>query len=60
MLDERAEQGFYHPAQYVNGEPVQGQEVMTWIILHAPIHDMALPAGISAFPVFAELRLRGY
>jgi hypothetical protein len=60
VLDERAEQGFYHPAQYVNGEPIQGQEVMTWLILHAPIHDMALPAGISAFPVFAELRLRGY
>lgn len=60
VLDERAEQGFYHPAQYVNGEAIQGQELVTWIILHAPIHDMALPAGISAFPAFVELRLRGY
>ncbi|MFN3285882.1 MAG: hypothetical protein ACK45F_06335 [bacterium] len=60
VLDEAAEARFYHPAQYADGEPIQGQQVVTWVILHAPIHDLALPAGISAYPVFVELKLRGY
>ncbi|MDR7390494.1 MAG: hypothetical protein QN182_00295 [Armatimonadota bacterium] len=60
VLDEAAETRFYHPGQYADGEPIQGQQVITWIVLHAPIHDLALPAGISAYPVFVQLNLRGY
>ncbi len=60
VLDEAAEARFYHPGQYANGEPIQGQQVLTWIVMHVPVHDMAVPAGISAFPAFMELRLRGY
>jgi hypothetical protein len=60
VLDEEAELGFYHPAQYVDGESIQGERVFTWIIMEVPVHEMPNPAGITSFPMFTELRLQGY
>lgn len=60
VLDADAEFGFYHPAQYVDGEAIQGEQVFTWLLMEAPTHEMPHPAGITSFAAFTELNLQGY
>jgi len=60
VLDAEAELEFYHPAQYVNGQRIQGQEVVAWLIMEAPIHQVPHPSGISTFSALGEFHLSGY
>ncbi len=60
VLDPGPELEFYHPAQYVDGQLIQGREVVAWLILEAPIHQVPHPSGISTFSALAEFELSGY
>lgn len=60
VLDSQAELNFYHPAQYISGDDIQDKDVMAWLILEAPIHQVPHPSGISTFTSMAEFNLSGY
>ncbi len=60
VLDLETELNFYHPAQYVDDEPIQGREVYAWLIMEAPIHEVPHPSGISTFSTLGEFELSGY
>jgi hypothetical protein len=60
VLDPEAELEFYHPAQYVDDQPIQGREVYAWLIMEAPIHEAPHPSGISTFSALGEFHLSGY
>ena len=60
VLDAEAEVEFYHPAQYVDDQLIQGRDVTAWLILEAPIHQVPHPSGISTFTTMAEFELSGY
>jgi hypothetical protein len=60
VLDPEAELAFYHPAQYVDGEPIQGRDVMAWIVMEVPIHEVPNPSGITTTTALSEFHLSGY
>jgi hypothetical protein len=60
VLDAETELDFYHPAQYVDGERIQGRPVVAWLVLEAPIHEVPHPSGISTFTALGEFHLSGY
>jgi hypothetical protein len=55
IMDTDVEEAFYHPAQYVDGQPITA-----WLILEAPIHEVPHPSGISTFTALSEFTLSGY
>lgn len=60
VVDEQAEKDFYHPVQYVDGEPVQNERVIAWLGLEAATGQMPHPSGLTSFAVIGEIQLKGY
>lgn len=60
VLDTDAELAFYHPAQYVDGQPIQGERLVVWILMDAAVDQMPHPSGITSFATMSEVNLRGY
>jgi hypothetical protein len=60
VLDQFAEENFYHPAQYVSDELIQRRDVIAWLILEAPIHETPHPSGISTYTALGEFDISGY
>ncbi|MEF8783187.1 MAG: hypothetical protein V5A39_03420 [Haloarculaceae archaeon] len=60
VLDPGAELAFYHPAQYADGQLIQGREVIAWLILEGPIHEVPHPSGITTLSTMGEFHLSGY
>lgn len=60
VLDVEPELAFYHPAQYADGQPIQGREVVAWLILEGPIHEVPHPSGITTLSTMGEFHLSGY
>ena len=60
VVDAGPELEFYHPAQYVDGESIQNRDLMAWLILEAPIHEVPHPSGIATYTSLAEMNLSGY
>lgn len=58
--DIDAELAFYHPAQYVDDEPIQGERVFAWLLLEAPTYELPHSAGITTYTTFGEVNLEGY
>jgi hypothetical protein len=60
VLDVGPELAFYHPAQYADGQPIQGREVIAWLILEGPIHEVPHPSGITTLSTMNKFHLSGY
>jgi len=60
VVDVEPELAFYHPAQYVDGESIQNQDLMAWLILEAPKHEVPHPSGIATYTSLAKMKLSGY
>ncbi|MFD1589411.1 hypothetical protein ACFR9U_20745 [Halorientalis brevis] len=58
--DREVEAAFYHPAQYVDGEQIQDQRVIFWLIMEASMDEVPHPAGVTGYVAQAELQLNGY
>lgn len=54
------ETAFYHPAQYVGGESIEGERVIVWLLMDAAVDQMPHPSGITNFATASELNLKGY
>lgn len=59
-LDPEAEFEFYHPAQYVDDEPIQGEEVFAWLLMEGRPDEVPHPSGITTYTRLGEFTLRGY
>lgn len=51
---------FYHPAQYVDGDAIQNERVILWLLLEASMDEVPHPAGVTAYAALGELQLKGY
>jgi len=51
---------FYHPAQYVDDEPIQGEEVFFWLLMEAPTDEVPHASGITTYTQLGEFNLSGY
>lgn len=60
VLDSEAEFEFYHPAQYVDDEPIQGEEVFAWLLMEGRPSEVPHPSGITTYTRLGEFTLRGY
>lgn len=58
--DMDVESAFYHPSQYVDGESIQGERVLVWLLMEASTDQMPHPAGTTSFVTFGEVTLSGY
>jgi len=58
--DIEAELGFYHPAQYVDGEPIQGENVFLWLLMEGRTDEIPHSSGMTTYPQFGEFSLEGY
>ncbi|MHC3381898.1 hypothetical protein [Haloarcula sp. H-GB5] len=58
--DVQAELGFYHPAQYVDDEPIQDEEVLFWLLMEAPTDEVPHASGITTYTQMGEFNLSGY
>jgi len=60
VLNAQAELGFYHPAQYVDGEPIQGESVLFWLLMEGRTDEVPHSSGMTTFTQLAEFDLSGY
>lgn len=60
VQDMDVELDFYHPAQYVDGDPIQNERVILWLLLEASMDEVPHPAGVTGYVAQAELQLEGY
>lgn len=51
---------FAHPAQYVDGQSIQDERLVAWLLMLGPIDQLPYPSGLSNFVTSAEMRLSGY
>jgi len=58
--DPQAELGFYHPAQYVDDEPIQGEEVLFWLLMEGRTDEVPHSSGITTYTQMGEFNLSGY
>ncbi|WP_137289954.1 hypothetical protein [Natronorubrum halophilum] len=55
-----AEADLYHPAQYVDDQPIQGERVVVWLLMIGAIDQAPYPSGLTNFVTTAQLTLSGY
>lgn len=60
VTDMEAELDFYHPAQYVDGDSIQGERVIPWLVVEASMDEVPHPAAVTGYVAQAELNLAGY
>jgi hypothetical protein len=60
VVDIDAELDFDHPAQYVDGDGIQGERVIAWLIAEASMDEVPHPAGVTGYVAQGELQLDGY
>lgn len=60
VYDEETPSHLYHPAQYVDGRPIQGERVIVWLLMIGATNQMPHPSGMSNFVTSARLQLSGY
>ncbi|WP_254767709.1 hypothetical protein [Salinilacihabitans rarus] len=58
--DEGTPSHLYHPAQYVDGQPIQGERVIVWLLVLGAIDQLPHPSGVTNFVTTARLELSGY
>lgn len=60
VTDQEVELNYYHPAQYVDGDEIQNQRVILWLLLEASTGEVPYPAGVTGYAAVGELQLKGY
>lgn len=60
LYDEETPSQLYHPAQYVDGQPIQGERVIVWLLMVGATTQMPHPSGTTNFVTTADLELSGY
>jgi hypothetical protein len=60
VKDTDAELSYYHPAQYVDGDPIQNERVVLWLLLEASTGEVPHPAGVTGYTAVGEMQLKGY
>lgn len=60
LYDEETPSHLYHPAQYVDGKPIQGERVIVWLLMLGATTQVPHPSGTTNFVTTAELKLSGY
>ena len=58
--DLEAEVEYYHPAQYVDGDPIQNERVILWLLLEGSTDEVPHPAGVTGYAALGEIQLKGY
>ncbi len=58
--DIQAELEFYHPAQYVDDEPIQGENVYCWLLMEGRTDEVPHASGMTSYTQFGEFSLGGY
>ena len=58
--DLETELEYYHPAQYVDGDSIQNERVVLWLLLEASTDEVPHPAGVTGYVALGELQLKGY
>ncbi|PSQ16795.1 hypothetical protein BRD00_10005 [Halobacteriales archaeon QS_8_69_26] len=59
-VDPEAELAFYHPAQYVSGEEIQGEEVYFWLLMEGRTDEVPHSSGITTYTRLGRVNLQGY
>ena len=60
VANVEAELGFYHPAQYVDEEPIQGENVVFWLLMEGRTDEVPHASGITTYTQMGEFNLSGY
>jgi len=60
VLDAQAELAFYHPAQYVDGDPIQGEDVIFWLLMEGRTDEVPHSSGVTTYTQMGEFNLSGY
>lgn len=58
--NSQPELAFYHPAQYVDDESIQGEEVLFWLLMEAPTDEVPHSSGITTYTQMGKFNLSGY
>ncbi|SEW01331.1 hypothetical protein [Natrinema salifodinae] len=58
--DEETPSSLAHPAQYVDGQAVQGERVIVWLLMVGATSQVPHPTGTANFVTSAQLTLSGY
>ncbi|WP_154658658.1 hypothetical protein [Halopiger djelfimassiliensis] len=60
LYDEGRPSRHYHPAQYVDEQPIQGERVIVWLLMIGAIGQMPHPSGTTNFVTKGRIELSGY
>jgi len=60
LVDEETPSSFYHPAQYVDGEPIQGERLIVWLLMVGATNQVPYASGTTNFTTAAQIELSGY
>lgn len=60
LTDEETPSSFYHPAQYVNGESIQGERLIVWLLMIGATNQVPYSSGTTNFTTTAQIELSGY
>lgn len=60
VLNPEAELEFYHPAQYVDDEPIQGENVIFWLLMEGRTDEVPHSSGMTSYTQMGEFNLSGY
>ncbi|RKD97305.1 hypothetical protein ATJ93_0290 [Halopiger aswanensis] len=60
LEEPSVESAFYHPAQYIGDEPIQGERVIVWLLREAPTAALPHSTGTTSFVAQSAITLSGY
>lgn len=59
-LSDDLDHTHYHPAQYVDGRPIQGERVIVWLLQVGETNGLPFPSGSTNFATSDQIELSGY
>ncbi|WP_241154846.1 hypothetical protein [Halorubrum sp. CSM-61] len=60
LVDEETPSNLYHPAQYVDGESIQGERLIVWLLMVGATNQVPYPSGTTNFTTTGHIELTGY
>ncbi|WP_337652565.1 hypothetical protein [Halomontanus rarus] len=54
------ESAFYHPAQYIGNEAIQGERLVVWLLLAGVSREVSHPTGSTSLVTHGTINLSGY
>lgn len=59
-FEPEIEHAFVHPAQYVDGEPIQGERVIAWYLMEISVDELPYHTGPMTFAAEGKVDLQNY